>query len=344
MINIYTSHYDRVITSHVLTGDITYANALTNILPLTNRFDAQRKILDSKFYMRLRRDIIQGCMMPPITLAFVNEEISENTPSDISKLTKYVNHNISKGYILDGLQRLNTLKSASSDSKFPKNQKLLLNIIIAGNEDKLLYRMITLNNGQKPMSPRHQIEILTQELFSFENYPNLIIQTEKEKSKKSVAGSYSFADISKAYLAFITNSPHVDNNKFIAEKMDQILVGKILDVDMSATSIEFKDVLLLLNRYQANTYLKDWFKLGNNLIGFCVGARQAFEFLASIEDHALEYSLKQFETALKALNPSKVNLGKIRRDLVNYFIANIKTLNDKSSDDLMEIFAAETAQ
>ena len=36
--------------------------------------------------------------------------------------------------------------------------------------DRLLYRMITLNNGQKPMTARHQIEILASNIFDFGTY------------------------------------------------------------------------------------------------------------------------------------------------------------------------------
>ena len=201
MIKVFNNYTDQVISSIVLLGDTTYKYALNNILPLANRFDSQRKIMDAKFYERLKRDIIRGCMMPPITIAFVHNPADFVDKTDIDELQRFVNDHINEGYILDGLQRINTLNRASSDPSFPVDRPILLNIIIAENEDKLLYRMITLNNGQKPMSPRHQIEILTQELFDFTNYPNLSVQTEKEKSIASIKDSYSVADISKAYLA-----------------------------------------------------------------------------------------------------------------------------------------------
>lgn len=60
--------------------------------------------------------------------------------------------------------------------------------------------MITLNNGQKPMSPRHQIEILTQELFDFTAYPNLIVQTEKERANYPQKDAYSQSDFQKPTL------------------------------------------------------------------------------------------------------------------------------------------------
>ena len=220
---IYSEYKDLVIKSQVLLADISYKKAMTDLYPLVNRLDAQRKLLDTKFYKRLERDILDGCIMPPITIAFVNSEKEE-----IKDINKYIEDNISKAYILDGIQRLNTLKRAQEQLGFDFDKKLLLNIIISQSKDMLLYRMITLNNGQKPMTPRHQIEILTQELFDFKDL-DIDIQTEKERSEKIVRGAFNLGDISRGYLAFLTDNVHNENTKIIGEKMDQILVGRILD-------------------------------------------------------------------------------------------------------------------
>lgn len=343
MINVFSSYDDRVISSVVLLGDTTYDYALQHILPLANRFDSQRRIMDAKFYERLKRDIIRGCMMPPITIAFVQDTTNFKSDNSIEGLKTFVNDHISEGYILDGLQRINTLKRASEELYFPLDRPILLNIIIADNEDKLLYRMITLNNGQKPMSPRHQIEILTQELFNFANYPNLSVQTEKEKSLSSIKNSYSVADISKAYLAFITESIHIDNNKFIEEKMDQILVGKIMDTDITSVSVEFKNILSLIDKYQLNATLKQWFRIGNNMIAFCVGVKKNYNYVVNLSNEEMECSIKKFENAFAGINSSKVNVGKIRRELVKYYISNLERFIDLDEDELLSDFATETA-
>ena len=69
--NVYQKYTDSVIGGIVVTGDTTYKDALERILPLSGRLDSQRRILDTKFYRRLENDILKGCMMPPITLAFI---------------------------------------------------------------------------------------------------------------------------------------------------------------------------------------------------------------------------------------------------------------------------------
>ncbi len=343
--NIYQKYTDSVIGGIVVTGDTTYDDALERILPLSGRLDSQRKILDTKFYTRLEKDILKGCMMPPITLAFIcsQDKINGLADGNLDSIKELIEEEFSNGYVLDGLQRLNTLKRASIKPNFPGEQHILLNIIIAQNEDRLLYRMITLNNGQKPMSPRHQIEILTQELFDFSDYPNLIVQTEKARATEPIKDAYSQSDIAKAYTAFITDSIHTENNKLIEEKMDQILVSKILESDLTG-SVEFKDVLSLINRLSTSSVLRKWFKVSNNMIAFAAAIKKSYSAFNETTNEDAEIAVANFEEAFKAFNPSKINLGKVRRELVNLFVSHISELKNSTSSELMERFMEETAQ
>jgi len=279
--------------------------------------------------------------MPPITLAFITD--LETIDDDIKTMEAYINANISEGYVLDGLQRLNTLKRAFANSPniFNKEKIILLNIIIAESEDKLLYRMITLNNGQKPMTPRHQIEILTQELFDFDEF-QMSVQTEKERSYNIIRGSFNLGDISRGYLAFFTNSVHIENDKFIGEKMDQILVGKILDTDIAEQKLEFKNVLQIVDRLSADGDIKNWLKTPNNFIGFCVGIKASYKIMESISLDDFRNGIELFELSFKSINPSKVKLGKYRRELVKLFIDKFEEYSLLSENDLSSIFFEET--
>lgn len=67
--------------------------------------------------------------------------------------------------ILDGLQRTYTLIDAGNEISDEKREEFLnyemrLEIYIDINKFGVLYRMLTLNTGQTPMSPRHQLEML----------------------------------------------------------------------------------------------------------------------------------------------------------------------------------------
>lgn len=335
---IYSEYKDSVIKSKVLLGDICYNEAIEKLFPLVNKFEAQRKLLDTKFYKRLERDILKGCMMPPITIAFVGE-----VDGNLEEIERFIVSNLENAYILDGNQRLNTLSRAQKQEGFNGETKLLLNVIISPSKDMLLYRMITLNNGQKPMTPRHQIEILTQELFDFSDL-NLDVQTEKERSQNIVRGAFNLGDISRGYLAFLTDNVHNENTKIIGEKMDQILVGRILDSEITSLGIEFKDVLKTIDSLtENNEEVKKWIKTSNNLIGFCVGIKKNYTVISKLGNEDFEEQINKFETAFKAINPSKVNLGKFRRDLSLYFIENYNEITSMDSDELIEKFAEITA-
>lgn len=340
-IKVFTSDYDEVIDSYVSMGKTTYDFALEKLYPLINRFEAQRKLQDKKFYKRLQADLVEGCIMPPITIAFVDKERTDL--SNIEHFEKYVNNNIDHGYILDGMQRLNTLKSASEVDKLDENRVLYVNIIVATNQDKLLYRMITLNNGQKPMTPRHQIEILTAEMFDFSRLEYISVQTEKERAKKVIRGAFNLGDISRGYLAFLTNNVNNENNKIINEKMDEILVSRVLDARNTDSKLKFEDVIDLVDKFSVETFCKDWFRINNNLIGFCVGIKQSYDHLKNVDPIDFSNSLELFEEGFDAINPSKVNLGKYRRQLSCEFIKSYAKLLEKDGYDLAEYFMEFTS-
>lgn len=337
-IEIYNIANDNVIKSYVGIGTSDYRFTLDKIYPLINRFDAQRRFLDKKFYERLERDILKGCLMPPITLAFVEGEIDLEDPKQFSN---YVNENISKGFILDGIQRLSTLHRASLKDNFEDKKEIFYNVIIADSKDKLLYRMITLNNGQKGMTPRHQIEILTQELFDFSKLTQRV-QTEKEKSESPIKGAFSLGDISKGYIAFLTANVHNENSKIIDEKMDQILVGRILDTDINNYELEFNEIINFTDKVSYIEMNRNWLQNVNNFIGFCVGIRKSHSYIFQQSPELLSIAFQNFEIAFKAINTSKINIGKYRRELTKYFVENAEKLFSENYEFITEKFVEQT--
>lgn len=338
-IEFFDAVEDKVIGSIVASGKTSYQFALDKLFPLTDRFDAQRKTQDKKFYKRLERDIIDGCVMPPLTIAFVDSNFND---LDLDKITSFINNNIESGYILDGIQRLNTIYRIKDQESFNKDLPIYINVIISPTEDKLLYRMITLNNGQKPMTPRHQIEILTKELFDFSDL-EINIQTEKEKSKNTIKDSFSLSDISKSYLAFLTGEVNNENNKIIGEKMDQIIVGRIMDKQPDKSDFDFKSVLKLVEKLALNSRAKSWLKVSNNLIGFCVGLKASHDYVSNVDGDDFSDSVELFDKAFGAINPSKVNIGKYRRILSRTFIGNYEEYSAMDELELIERFSELTS-
>jgi hypothetical protein len=263
--------------------------------------------------------------------------------SDRKAFETFVNNNLEHGYVLDGMQRLNTLQAAAKDGELDVSRVAYVNLIVAKSQDKLLYRMITLNNGQKPMTPRHQIEILTNEMFDFGGLNNISVQTEKERAKKTIRGAFNLGDISRGYLAFLTGNVNNENNKIIDEKMDEILVSRVLDTRDHESSLQFEEVVSLVDRLCENTNCKNWFKVNNNLIGFCVGVRTSFDDLGSVEVDSFADAILLFEAGFASINASKVNLGKYRRVLSCEFIMNFSELATNDEDDLIEHFIEFTS-
>ena len=252
---------DLVIDSKFITGKTNYEFGINSLYPLIDKLPIQRNLQNSSFYSRLRMDLLKGCVMPPITLALIKEK--DELPGALKSAEKFVNNNIDSAFILDGIQRINALnktyKEPTIDKELDLARPLFVNIIICKSMDNLLYRMITLNNGQKPMSANHQIEILLGNIYKFRDL-DIEIQTEKEKGKK---GKYKHAflksNIIKAYLAFLTNSTAIDNKKIIDSKMDELIAKKIIDSKITDEGLEFSSIIELINRLSSNDYLKKWF-------------------------------------------------------------------------------------
>lgn len=342
MISIHSTTHDKVIKSSVASGMANYAYALENLFPLLNRFGEQRKIQNRKFYSRLRSDIITGCVMPPITLAFENNKLSNG--ESIKEIEEFVNKNIEKGYVLDGLQRLTTLNDASHDENFDSSRSIFLNVIIAKRYDLLLYRMITLNNGQKPMTARHQVEMLTGPLLQNLSLDNLSIEvlSEKETEGKRVSGAFKRADVIEAYTAYLSNNVHNQNSKIIEDRLDDIIVGRVMDSGLTNAKFSFKDILLQINRLARDQGSKDWLRQKNNLIGFTVGAKNSLDTIKELSPEDFSSCIKNFEEAFSAINRSKVNLGRFRRDLSEFYIRKIENFVAADVEDIESCFFEET--
>ena len=242
MIEVYSMHDDDVIKGKYLVCKSDYDLGVNVLFTLINKLDLQRSLQKSKLYERLGRDLVKGCIMPPLTLAFLASDNHAN--NDLQFYQTFVNEKIRSAFVLDGIQRLNTLHRTyqQKPNELDLTKPLFINIIICDSKDNLLYRMITLNNGQKPMSARHQIEMLA-DSFLGGNDVSIVIQSEKESAINRIPKAYKKADIVKGYIAYITGLLNYDNQKIIEEKMDELIAEKILEYNISAKSPEFVEVL-----------------------------------------------------------------------------------------------------
>ncbi|WP_041741337.1 hypothetical protein [Collimonas fungivorans] len=329
--------YDCVINGTVAFGKASYEEAVALLIPLIDKTEFQRKLQDKKFYSKLERDIADGCVMPPITVAFVTAK-----PVKEKDIEKYVNANINSSFVLDGIQRLNTLHRASVTTEFNDNNNLYINFILCDSVEKLLYRMITLNNGQRPMTPRHQVEIMIANAFDFEAL-GINVVAEKDANMHNSRTSFRKSDIIQAYLAFMADSPIVDNKKIIEEKMDDLLVGKIMAIEPTKYKSSFKEFLGLISIFQKNAEAFKWLKTTNNLVGFAAGAKHSTKKLKSMNEDQFALCIETFDKAFSDFNPSRIKVGKYRRELSCEYFKNLEEYEDLDAEELLERFSELTA-
>lgn len=340
MIQLSTIDTDLVIRSKFITGKTNYEYAIEVLFPLINRLNIQRNLQNPSFYKRLKDDLLDGCIMPPITIAIVTD--LKQFPETLDGASTFINNNVKNMFILDGIQRLNTLNTAyknpDSEKILDLNRPLFLNILVCSSMDNLLYRMITLNNGQKPMSANHQIEILLSNIYKFDDLSIKII-TSKEKGKVGkIENTFEKSTIIKSYLAFVTDSISIDNKKIIDEKMDGLITKKIMESKVTNDSLEFSEIITIINIFAKNKEIKTWFDNTNNMIGFSVGIKKSYNFVKDINTEDFLKSIKTFEQTFKSLNISTIKLSRERRNLTKYFIENLERLKDADEIELLDNF------
>jgi len=175
---ILNSIHDNRINSTNMILESTYGEYLTFAKSILKNNDFQRKrVKTSKtVYSLLKNDMKQGCLMPSLVLAITDSKKAFSPTMSESELLGYFIDNAAKVLILDGLQRTYTLLDAEAELSKDEPEKytafllypLRLEVYCNINKFGILYRMLTLNTGQTPMSARHQLEMLYSDMLDTE--------------------------------------------------------------------------------------------------------------------------------------------------------------------------------
>jgi hypothetical protein len=180
---------------------------------LTNNAFQRRRVKSSAtVYSLLKEDLKQGCIIPPIVLA-LSQNLDNTTISKLSdeELIKVINQNHKNLLILDGLQRTYTLIELRDQIVQEKDEDLInmldtrqlrVEIYLGINKIGILYRMLTLNTGQTPMSLRHQVEILYSDYLSTPP-PNILLLTESDNRTPQNFGEYKFKDVIEGFDSYL---------------------------------------------------------------------------------------------------------------------------------------------
>lgn len=217
-----------------------------------NEFQIQRKQQKHKAYKRMKNDITEGALLPTITLAvkpeFVDEILAIMETEDLHNLGQALSKS-GQINILDGLQRTFILKELQDEGvRFKREQTLLLEFWLEKEIKHLIYRLIVLNAGQKPMSMRHQVELLfmtIKEKLESE-IEGLEIFIERDNRRRNYAKKYALDRLVTAYESFLTKTPEINRENIIAQQM---LESDILDSNEEQLGNSFNQFQEYLRTY-----------------------------------------------------------------------------------------------
>lgn len=207
-------------------------------------FAIQRKREAHKAYGRLKDDIRLGASLPTITLALKPEYVDGVTEvlENESELTEYLSKT-GRCNILDGLQRTYILDDLKKEEfQFKEGQELLLEIWIESNLQKLVYRIIVLNAGQKPMSARHQIELLFASLHKAieDEIGNITLVTERDQKRRRRPRIYPLQVVISGYQAFVSGATELNKDNLISQKLQ---VDNALDMGEASIRQQFAEFI-----------------------------------------------------------------------------------------------------
>lgn len=283
MINIRSRIKDQKINAVNVLVEIPIKEYLPIAKEIIKKNDLQRKRIKSSktVYSLLRQDLSQGCTIPPIFLAVNKDQLEEDKTIDYfyslpnSKIIEfYENNNL---LILDGLQR--TLQMIDLEAELIKandtdsldiflNQIIRCETYIGINKVGILYRMLTLNSGQTPMSMRHQVEIIYKDYIGQSTIDNIELFNEVDTTKASEYKKYRFNEIIDGFQSYLNRSE--------------------LQLDKDQILDDIKSLQKLSNIGKSSDVFKSFVMVFDGLIGKIIELSNNWEFDIKESDENLE--------------------------------------------------------
>jgi hypothetical protein len=315
-----------------------------------DEFEIQRGREKHKAYNRMKRDIIDGALLPAITLAVKPQKVKEilsflrQKEPDYKSIENYLSQP-GQVNILDGLQRTYILKDIEAEiTNFAPGQKILVEFWLESEIRNLIYRIIVLNAGQKPMSMRHQIDLLFISLEETleQDIKGLTIYRNKKKRQRSRSREYALDIIATAYQSFITQDSEVEKQNIVAQKIAEEEFINSSAQELSEQFYEFERYLNIYTdlddeicRIYRTDYGKEipngvkWFGSENVMNSFFAAVsskklvsrvNQALDVLLGNLRNSCEgddpIALQTLQEIQKGFNPRKVNIGFATRKLL----------------------------
>jgi hypothetical protein len=369
---------DDRLRSYCVTAKCTYRDFLWLTQGAEENLEIQRSIIKgSKAYATLRSDLKRGCVLPPIVLA-VSVELSEEPEAALAgrhlsqlsdDLSGVVSDNV---YVIDGLQRTNAIRQTVDDLSAAEREEFLdrslrvemwLNIPFSA----IAYRMLLLNAGQRPMSVKHQVEVLSSKLVGdLANIPQLDIFRVLDTRRRTQPGQFALAKIAQAFQAWLQGQPNLDlrntvMEELLAESAIEVL-GQTVPVGANKADPDgFQRYVTWLVQLDVALGIENIPFLGNETVilglSAAVGAMERNETLASRVWPALggllaaaqtqagadPLAIRTFEALRQGIDSSKTNIGVATREMVfNAFKEFIRGAGETPMHDCWQVGAART--
>lgn len=195
-----------------------------------NPYQRKRVSRSATVYSLLNTDLQKLCTIPTITLAFSEGcgDVALTEGMESAEIEQTLSNSL---IILDGLQRTYTMIDVDRDLTFNGDEKeafcnhmIRIELYKGLSRTGILYRMLTLNTGQTPMSKRHEIEIL---YSSFLERPIDGIRFIRQASPEHREGidDYDFDDAIEGFNSFIdSDESAIDHMKLLSviQRLDKL--------------------------------------------------------------------------------------------------------------------------
>ncbi len=369
---------DDRLRSYCVTAKCTYRDFLWLTAGAESNLEIQRSIIrGTKAYATLRSDLKRGCVLPPIVLA-VSVELTERPETALlgrhlealsRDLSAVVSENV---YVIDGLQRTNAIRQTAEellgqDKETFLSRSLRVEMWLNIPFSAIAYRMLLLNAGQRPMSVKHQVEVLSSKLVGdLAGIPQLDIFRVLDTRRRTQPGQFALAKIAQSFQAWLQGQPNLDlrntvMEELLAESAVEVL-GQTVPVGANQADPDgFQRFITWLVKLDLALGLENISFLGNETVilglSAAVGAMERNETLSPRVWPALggllaavraqpdsdPLAVKTFESLRQGIDSSKINVGVATREMVfNTFKEFIRGAGETPMRECWQVGAARS--
>ena len=230
MFNAIAIDFDGRINAWCVTAHCTYEWFLNAVSGTEANLEIQRGVIrGKKAYATLREDLKRGCVLPPIVLAEAGGNVSPLMDDQIKSLNEISDELRAIAgesvYIIDGLQRTNAIRQTVAELDEDARaeflaRRLRIEFWLGATFGAIAYRMLLLNAGQRPMSMKHQIEVLSSRLRqALIDINGIEVFTVGDVRRRARPGQFQLAKLSQAFQAWLQGQPNVDVRNVVMEEL-----------------------------------------------------------------------------------------------------------------------------